>query len=296
MKFRYFSYFLLYSIFSISQTYATNLNTTPNSRILNNSWSGAYFGLQYSFSKNKYKDPSTEVEILTYFKKNVLSITPATNKTPTKEFPKITFPSITNSSHLGGLFFGYNKAINNYLILGAELNTSFKLKASQLTYEQYPKIENENPKNTKQPQYTPGDLPLNRYFDVAFSVRLGINFGNFLPYITGGGNLLYNIPNKNIEYSDFYPESNEAAVDIKTKGITNLYLGWTLGVGCEYKLSQNLIIRAEYRYNHINSNLNKEITATVPIDNYNAYKDFHIKYGLENLSSHDIRIGLGYYF
>ncbi|WP_370931724.1 outer membrane protein [Bartonella sp. DGB1] len=284
MKLKYLPYLLLCFIFSMSQATSadlTKLNRAPTSKVLDNKkhenhWSGAYAGLQYSLAINHYKNPW----------KQMLSIT----KNGEEQFPKDKFASINNASHLAGLFLGYNHTVNDTLIFGAEIDFSFKLKSDELHYPKYPKGNQFN-------YYKPIELPLNGYLDGNLRARLGVNLGNFLPYIAGGLSVIYDLPNKNM--MEYAQDSIKNTVDrkeiqIKINGDDKLYLGWNLGTGIEHKTEQGLIIRAEYRYNNITSNQNKKISFTQQTEK--TKKANIITYGLESLSSHEVRLGLGYHF
>ncbi|WP_370931036.1 outer membrane protein [Bartonella sp. DGB1] len=208
MKFKAFSYLLLCSIFSISQTSATTL-----SKILDNNWSGAYAGLRYSFSQNQYIKPSTNISVII--------------DNDSHEFPKQQFASINPYSLLAGLFVGYNKSINENLILGVELDASFKLNSANLHYAKYTSGGNQFS------YIIPIELPLNSYLDGALRARLGLDLGKFLPYIAGGINIVYDLPNKDmIEYAqDSIKKAVDKDIQININGDDKLYLGWTLGVG-----------------------------------------------------------------
>ncbi|WP_370931088.1 hypothetical protein [Bartonella sp. DGB1] len=67
-----------------------------------------------------------------------------------------------------------------------------------------------------------------------------------------------------------------------------------VGVGIEHKTEQEIIVRAEYRYNNIISNQEKKIIYTQR--NKKIKKDNIVTYGLEALIGHEINIGLSYYF
>ncbi|WP_370930890.1 outer membrane protein [Bartonella sp. DGB1] len=287
MKLKYLPYLLLSSVFSIYHVYAadlTKLNRAPNSKVLDNNWSGAYAGLQYSFTQNQYRNPWADIII--------------TLMEYTEDLGKQNYNSINKSSYLAGFFAGYNQAANNSLIFGAEIDLSFKLNAEDMHYRKY-----SHPDITPESNIRPIELPLNRYLTGALRARLGLNLGKFLPYIAGGINVIYDLPNKDMrEYADMLPgdlnASSKINLQIKIEGDDNLYIGYTLGTGVEYKTDQGLIVRAEYRYNNIISDQKKKIDSKLEVLTKDILltQDLIITYGLDNLSSHDIRLGLGYHF
>ncbi|WP_370931925.1 outer membrane protein [Bartonella sp. DGB1] len=294
MKLKYLYYILLGSVFSMSQVSATtvskktDLPKPSNSKVLDNNWSGVYVGLQYSLAINHIKNPSMKMTL--------------TGREPgyssgyeTKTLGTETMGAVTNLSHLGGLFLGYNHAIIEQVVVGAELDVSYKLKAHEIRYK-------EADKHTKySPKYTHMELPLNSYLDSSLRARIGVNLGDFLPYIAGGINVIYDLQNKYKEEhakgmveNDGMTENDINDMTIKIEGNnSSLRFSWNLGAGLEYKLHKNISVRAEYRYNNISSKQDKKIIFTQKED---EKINQTLTYGLDGLSSHDVRISFSYYF
>ena len=68
--------------------------------------------------------------------------------------------------------------------------------------------------------------------------RVGYDFGSWFPYVTGGG--AYARLKYNVNFVDtFYPTNN-------TFAFRDDNFGWVLGVGAEYKLTENWLLRGEY--------------------------------------------------
>jgi len=125
---------------------------------------------------------------------------------------------------LGGVYVGYNHQFDNGVVLGGEADVTFSdIHASLLApgdwaYEATTKIDRA----------------------AAARVRLGVAVDRFMPYIAGGvsyGRLNYSDANDGVPYSS---------------GVINLF-GWNLGVGGEYALTDNLVLRGEYRYTKYNT-------------------------------------------
>jgi outer membrane immunogenic protein len=73
---------------------------------------------------------------------------------------------------------------------------------------------------------------------VLFTGRVGYDFGSWFPYVTGGG--AYARLKYNVNFVDtFYPTNN-------TFAFRDDNFGWVLGVGAEYKLTENWLLRGEY--------------------------------------------------
>jgi len=110
--------------------------------------------------------------------------------------------------------------------------------------------------------------------------RLGIAFGSWLPYATGG------VAVGRVSYSDFgffpfLPSSN-------TSSITQTRVGWTAGGGVEWKFDQRWSVKAEYLYVDLGST-----TDTSPNSNVGfSASIIHNHHLTENIA----RIGLNYSF
>lgn len=64
--------------------------------------------------------------------------------------------------------------------------------------------------------------------------RLGLSFGNVLPFVTGG-----------FAYGDTHNQVALGTDDFSSSGVRT---GWTAGAGVEYALTRNLTAKAEYLY------------------------------------------------
>ncbi|WP_370930998.1 outer membrane protein [Bartonella sp. DGB1] len=252
MKLKYLSYILLGSVFSMSQVSATTVSKktylpkASASKVLNNkknddNWSGFYLGAADSFAINRIKNPSIKSTITT--KKDGSS-----SDYETKELGKSKMNSVNSRSLLTGLFLGYNHAITEQIVVGAELDIYAKLTLSHRHYKGA-----SEPKDDELPRKIEHiELPLNDYLDGTLRARLGWNLGDFLPYVAGGINAVYDLPEYDIE--KFAKNKLTQIIDRKDKleniitkveKDNNLHFGWTLGAGFEYKLDKNTSIRAE---------------------------------------------------
>ncbi len=159
----------------------------------------------------------------------------------------------------GGIYAGYNHQFINNVVLGvdADLNvsgvdgdTTFYL--NDIGYEAIPGAEAE------------------LKYSGAIRGRLGYAVDRFMPYIAGGlsfGKYDFNLP----DGSSFLFE--------ESKTLT----GWNIGAGVEYAATDNILIRAEYRYTDFGSK---------SFDHGNSFAD-----GAKiDLSTNDIRLGVAYKF
>jgi outer membrane immunogenic protein len=69
--------------------------------------------------------------------------------------------------------------------------------------------------------------------------RLGLSFGNILPYVTGG-----------FAYGDVRDQIGLAGANFSN---SNVRTGWTAGAGVEYAITHNLTAKAEYLYTDLGS-------------------------------------------
>ena len=155
---------------------------------------------------------------------------------------------------LGGVYVGYNHQFDNGVVLGGEADVTFSdIHASLLApgdwaYEATTKIDRA----------------------AAARVRLGVAVDRFMPYIAGG-----------ISYArlNFHETNgvNSGSAD------ANLF-GWNLGVGGEYAVTDNLVLRAEYRYTKYN---NKSLSVDGTASDY--------AYDVKS-NTNEFRVGIAYKF
>lgn len=115
----------------------------------------------------------------------------------------------------------------------------------------------------------------------ATRVRLGFAKGKILPYIAGG-----------ITYSNIF--TNARLLNGPIKNTTNFLLitnkattmiGWTAGAGVDCALTNNLLLRLEYRYSNFGK---KDLKYTGDKQQLFLYEFKH--------NIHDVRVGLSYKF
>lgn len=105
----------------------------------------------------------------------------------------------------------------------------------------------------------------------ALRARLGYAFDRFLPYVAGG---------LAVARADFfYDHSADDA------SFSDTIWGWTIGAGVEYAATNNLIVRAEYRFSDFG---NGSTSGQFPL--------FPAESTRYELDSHDVRIGIAYKF
>lgn len=122
---------------------------------------------------------------------------------------------------LGGVYAGYNFALNNNVVLGIDGDVTYNDLSEKVDI-----IDADN--------FTVGEFENKVRWSGAVRARAGYAVDRFLPYIAGGV-AFANVKSAGNLYDRNFSES---------KTLT----GWTLGAGVDYAATDNLIVRLEYRY------------------------------------------------
>jgi len=155
---------------------------------------------------------------------------------------------------LAGAYVGYNYQFSNNVVLGAELDAAWA------------DIDGSGATGDSDPYSAITEIEWN----AAARLRLGYAFDRFMPYISGGV-AIAGVNFTEYEDGDFYSDDDFTAV------------GWTLGAGAEWAVTDNWVLRGEYRFTKFDS----ENFTTRPEDE---------DYELDDLDTHDIRVGIAYKF
>ena len=159
--------------------------------------------------------------------------------------------SASSNGFMGGLYAGYNWEFSNAYLFGLEGDINY----SDLSKDAILAINNRNYVWNSRVEW-----------EGALRARFGINYERWLPYIAGGvalAGVKHNLTTGN--------------TDIGTASDTNV--GFTIGAGLDYALTNNLLLRAEYRY----SDYGKQ-----RIDDNDLLK--------AKLTTNNIRLGIAYKF
>jgi outer membrane immunogenic protein len=154
---------------------------------------------------------------------------------------------------IGGVYAGYNYQFTNGVVLGGEADIVWgDVEDSSVAQG------NDNFSATTSIDWMG-----------AARLRLGYAMGRFLPYVAAGVAFgQFDFVER--DEGDFYGEADEDLI------------GWTLGLGAEYAVTDNWIVRGEYRY----TDFDDQDFVEQPVDD-----DWSAK-----LRSHDIRLGIAYKF
>ncbi|RLP22621.1 outer membrane protein [Mesorhizobium sp. YM1C-6-2] len=158
---------------------------------------------------------------------------------------------------LGGAYLGYNAQLSNGIVVGVEGDFAF--------------TDLHDSDGLTAPAPLPGQsFEVDVNWTAAVRARLGYAVGRFLPYLAGG------VAFADVDHEGFSAPNASAGTGSDT------FVGWTIGAGAEYAFTDNLIVRAEYRYTDFGS---EDYAATL---NFPAHS--------VDLKTNDIRLGVSYKF
>lgn len=129
--------------------------------------------------------------------------------------------SASANGFMGGIYAGYNWEFSNAYVFGLEgdLNYSDLSKDTDILFKNRNYVWNSRVE-----------------WEGALRARFGINYERWLPYVAGG-----------VAFASVKHNLATGNTDLGTASDTNV--GFTLGAGVDYALTNNLLLRAEYRYN-----------------------------------------------
>lgn len=160
----------------------------------------------------------------------------------------------------GGLYAGYNYQFNNNVVLGVDADINFSGIDGNADY------------------YWEGDLDPDHVasskvkYTGALRARLGYAMDRWMPYVAGGLSVA--------KYEFDLDHDGTGNWDFREK---KTLTGWNIGAGVEYAATDNILVRAEYRYSDFGSK---------SFDHGNGFAD-----GAKiDLNTHDIRLGIAYKF
>jgi high affinity Mn2+ porin len=128
----------------------------------------------------------------------------------------VLFPS-TVTGLLGGYQIGYNRQLDNHVVLGVEADVIFG-----------------SPQDTARPTPTPYNTALD--YTATARGRVGYAFGALMPYVTGG-----------VAWGRSKLNVNDADGDLILSASRD-HLGWTAGAGVEFAVGGNWTAKVEYAY------------------------------------------------
>lgn len=165
---------------------------------------------------------------------------------------------------IGGIYLGYNYEFSNRIVLGLETDMVWG---------------NLDDKGTSYPLegvIGGGQSALNGHIKQKWAgatrVRLGYGIDRWMPYVAGG--VAYSKIKSGIRQKSDGTAPNNFLKD-------NTFTGWTIGTGVDYAVTDNLLLRLEYRYSDYGNKSNS----------YNEVLKLKTKF-----KTNDIRAGIAYKF
>jgi len=152
---------------------------------------------------------------------------------------------------LGGVYAGYNYQMSNNIVIGAELDVVYANVDGSGQIFLAPGV----------PTGVTATEELN--WSGAARLRLGYAADRFLPYIAGG-----------VAFGDI-----DISNDSGPGSFGDTFTGWTIGVGLDYAMTDNLLLRGEYRYTDFGS------------DSFEDPVDADV-----DLKTNEVRFGIAYKF
>jgi outer membrane immunogenic protein len=170
-------------------------------------------------------------------------------------FDQITGPGFIDTDpdgFLGGLYGGYNYQLSNNIVIGAELDVVYANVDGSGEIFVAPGV----------PSGFQATEELN--WSGAARLRLGYAVDRVLPYIAGG-----------VAFGDVDISSNAPG----GSSFGRTFTGWTIGLGLDYAMTDNLLLRGEYRYTDFGSkSFGDPVNADV------------------DLKTNEVRVGIAYKF
>ncbi|MDN5248827.1 MAG: porin family protein [Alphaproteobacteria bacterium] len=109
-------------------------------------------------------------------------------------------------------------------------------------------------------------------------LRVGFAQGKLLPFLAGG------VAYTNLLLRDVYFTPGSPAVEVPIAAHYENLIGWTAGAGVDCAVTDNLLMRLEYRYNDLGKK-------TIAFDGFSTAFHYGLKY-----RTHDVRVGVAYKF
>jgi len=186
------------------------------------------------------------------------------------------------SGFVGGLYAGYNFDLGNDIILGLETDFVWGDVDDQSGYQSF------NLSTIGGTDYLNARVNLKQKWAGATRIRVGYAMDRFLPYVAAG--VAYSkIEGSGHAYISATPGGSPLGSPVPEYDFRGggTFTGWTVGTGADYAVTDNVLLRLEYRYADYGD---KSYRYVIP-GGGTAAIDYDIDY-----KSHDVRVGVAYKF
>lgn len=175
---------------------------------------------------------------------------------------------------LGGVFAGYNANVGNNVILGIDGNLDFGKSDKTIV----PSADGVN------------GFAYKEKLAGAARVRVGYAMDRFMPYVAGGLTVANLEAAQGTGKDKIEVVKDSGKLGKVEKLESSAAMGWNVGAGVDYAVSDNLILRADYRHSKISDpKVNNAASKDVKTATLQKLKDFSI-------NSNDVRVGIAYKF
>lgn len=228
------------------------------------SWDGAYAGAELGGRFTSFSEKVNDVKI--------------TSAVMKKQYGE-------PNGLIGGVFAGFNANIGNNVILGVDGNVD---------------LGNMHKQINANADTNPGGWKFKEKLSGAARLRVGYAMDRFMPYIAGGLSVasIEAVQGVGTATEGYLVNGVIASVANKiTKFKNHTAMGWNIGGGVDYALTDNLILRADYRHTKI-----AKFDINTPVLNPTAGADQGKVMGMtansveRAINSNDIRVGIAYKF
>lgn len=253
-------------------------------------WSGVYGGINAGYGVGNVNNYTNETTAFPGYNGPLGNLPPS-------------LVSAMHSSDLGyvggalaGGQVGYNHVFANHVMLGAEADMNWA--------DVYNNTSPTDTGNVEVDQ-TGALSSTSEYRRVGLDwvgtvrMRLGYDMGRFLPYVTGGfayGGLSSSIKSAQYSFTNIAPTPGANPVLTGNGNLSNgnnhsVSLGWALGAGAEYMVTDNWSVKGEYLYTQLQG-------VTTYMNSKSTEASLTKTYTSENTGSfgvHQARVGLNYH-
>jgi len=187
------------------------------------------------------------------------------------------------SGFVGGIYAGYNFDLGNDVIIGLEQDFVWGNVDAQTGYKAF----DLNPLNGGAGGYLNARVGVEQQWAGATRVRFGYAMDRFLPYIAAG--IAYGkvkssadayLSQDPLGFNPYPVLTGDPGAGAYRFSNSSTMTGWTLGVGGDYAVTDNVLLRLEYRYADYGSETYRH---TIP-----GYEVEH--------KTNDLRVGVAYKF
>ena len=196
------------------------------------------------------------------------------------------FSSFSDTFGAGGPFvggqIGYNYVLSNHLVLGGEVDIDW---ANVINYNGTSNTSGvtafASGGGLAAVSTTGGNSGTGLDWLGTARLRLGYDLGKFLPYVTGGV-AFGGLSSTNYAYSTF----GGLGGSVTSGNTSTTQVGWAVGAGAEYMITDSWSVKAEYLYTQIGGITRNDTTLGAGVTTVS----------IGNFGIHQVRGGLNYHF